>query len=288
MKPIVDSIRINVKRLFAALIGIASPRRMACALPLMLSLSWGCAPPSAGTGSVGVDSTTDGRLAVYGTGSGGLAFVIFTDRKQGSRSVSKSKSGLFGGGTCWEGRIESDTEPELKYSATGAGISIGKKKREFDLSKGRVFLAAADGKETAARQLDIAINSVDRRNADAIHGEIKRLAAAKQVAAFLAGNRFTDAYVVVEPKLGRVRLPNATNGTFKSSLKAENGDFFKVSGVTVKGKGHDREYSFTVMHSIAGKEEGISQSVKLSELPMKWEEVGDWTVWVKRGDQLEE
>ena len=97
---------------------------------------------------------------------------------------------------------------------------------------------------------------------------------------------FSNVSIVVEPGLGRIRLPNVTDHKFIAKLKAMKGDFFTVLDVTVENKGNDREFGFTVMHSIGGEEKGLSKIVRYSELPQKYLQAGKWTVWVKREDQL--
>ena len=97
---------------------------------------------------------------------------------------------------------------------------------------------------------------------------------------------FSNVYLVFEPQLGRIRLPNVTDHKFMAKLKMRNDDFFSVLDVTVKDKGDDREFGFTVMHRIGDEEKGLADIVKYSELPKKYLQVGKWTVWVKREDQL--
>ena len=97
---------------------------------------------------------------------------------------------------------------------------------------------------------------------------------------------FSDVCVAVEPGLGRVRLPNVTDHKYNAELKVAGGDFFSVLDVTVEDKGDDREFGFTVMHSIGGEQKGFSEIVRYSELPKKYLQVDKWTVWVKREDQL--
>ena len=98
---------------------------------------------------------------------------------------------------------------------------------------------------------------------------------------------FSNVYLVFEPQLGRIRLPNVTDHKFRAKLKVmRSDDFFSVLDVTVKDKGTDREFAFTVMHRIGDEEKGLADIVKYSELPKKYLQVGKWTVWVKREDQL--
>jgi len=97
---------------------------------------------------------------------------------------------------------------------------------------------------------------------------------------------FSNVCLVFEPELGRIRLPNVTDHKFKAKLEIRNDDFFSVLDVTVEDKGADREFGFTVMHSIGGEEKGLANIVKYSELPKRYLQVGKWTAWVKREDQL--
>ena len=97
---------------------------------------------------------------------------------------------------------------------------------------------------------------------------------------------FSNVCLVFEPELGRIRLPNVTDHKFKAKLKMRNGDFFSVLDVTVEDKGADREFGFTVMHRIGDEEKGLADIVKYSELPKRYLQVGKWTVWVEREDQL--
>ena len=102
-----------------------------------------------------------------------------------------------------------------------------------------------------------------------------------------AVNTFSNVCIAVEPELGQIRLPNATDPKFRAELKAKNGDTITITDVTVKDKGADREFVFNLIYDF-GK--GLTQiktlrvSTKYSELPVKYDylQPGKWTLWVKR------
>mgnify|MGYP000960440821 FL=1 len=105
-----------------------------------------------------------------------------------------------------------------------------------------------------------------------------------------AVNTFSNVCIAVEPELGQIRLPNATDPKFRAELKAENGDTITIADVIVKDNGADREFVFDLIYDF-GK--GLTQiktlrvSTKYSELPVKYDylQPGKWTLWVKREDQ---
>lgn len=100
----------------------------------------------------------------------------------------------------------------------------------------------------------------------------------------------SNVYVVIEPKLGRIRLNN-TDPNAKlayATLMTSGGGFFKVSDISIKNKGTDREFIFKITYMLekkAGSEVNQTVAVKYSELPKQCLQAGKWTIWVKREDQ---
>ncbi len=103
-------------------------------------------------------------------------------------------------------------------------------------------------------------------------------------------NKVSDVYVVIEPKLGRIRLNNTVPNTklADATLRTSDGGFFKVSDISVKNKDANREFTFKLVYNLKKKPGQLNQTiaVKYSELPKKCLQAGKWSIWVKRGNQL--
>jgi hypothetical protein len=149
-------------------------------LPLVCII--GCWIPSGGGTAI-----LDRCKVCYGIDGSGIKFILYTDLPGDSKAGTGSSSGIASSEMC--GFVQSSNGKRVDYAGTSESLTIAG--TTYELSRGRVFLAAVSDEGVSVQQLDISIKPTGL-STKAAKQEIQRIATEPDVAAFFDAEASVD------------------------------------------------------------------------------------------------